>query len=304
MSTLKFQSCYAASQQSQNWENMLHIYQNDYTITNILSKLRIFLPDEINILNFCELLYKTNSIIAGSFTLQCYLNENYKNSDLDIFTLTPEIFQNIFISLKFVIFDQPNYNKFTVYESKNKSSKIQLIKPKETFRTVNELIEKTFDLNICMIKFNGYNIIITDEIKWHIKEKTMIIVNEDYLSTNRIDKYKNRGFKLLLNEHVIQLNNVQFMNCVIHHPTKKRFLISNEERPKLFTLLENHLKIQFNENSFGNGIMTIDNSTFAIFNSFDKFIITCHYNIIIGFSKKERQFGNSIVLQIIDYNII
>lgn len=82
--------------------------------------------------DFIDKMKECNGLIAGSFALQCLLNEEYPNSDIDVFIKgnDPHAFYNInnitgeeVISKKFTKFDTYLYEKYAINSDSDNTSK-------------------------------------------------------------------------------------------------------------------------------------------------------------------------------------
>lgn len=184
---------------------------------------------------FIKALKKSEAIIAGSFPLQCMLNEKWKYSDIDIYykydnSNKYEIYNILKLSYKNEYSSKDLYDnikkyiagvKYYILKSNNKYLVINFI---ETWNNPREIIED-FDLSFCRTVFDGKTV----EIPRGIFEKKGIIKDVEYyenrfasdFSNNkynnnilgiagRVYKYMKRGF------YIININNF-IIECMLYH---------------------------------------------------------------------------------------
>jgi len=176
------------------------IYKNKIYVVRILKEITKHLIKtkiSLHTLDLCELLYTTNSIIAGSLTLQCYLDEYFEDSDLDIFT-----FQN---NINFQITETiaeptPNYNSEWKVATFNSIQVIYI--NKEYYITINDFIN-TFDIDICKIIFDGRNFHFPIKYPKNLKNDRIAKVTGEINPRlyTRIIKYQNRNFEVKFDEN-------------------------------------------------------------------------------------------------------
>ena len=160
------------------------------------------------------MLKETNSIVAGSFPLQIYLNETWNSSDMDIFTHDRSVLSFFGIDPE----DTNNKNEIgrtynsiaayknfcdTLYEVRHNGLRVQIILSDKL-----DMIEN-FDFDVCKIYFDGSK-------KYHtehhdaITSKT-ITFNVDRKATNtsvfRLEKYEYRGFTMKDKDEFLKLYN-------------------------------------------------------------------------------------------------
>lgn len=130
----------------------------NYDIFTRLSKLNI------DVHNFIKFMKEDGGIIAGSFPLQCILNEEYENSDIDVFIQVNESVFNqfgFFTKLQTYLYSKGydckscNYIidgilKSFKYINGNVNINIVLINC-----NVVDFINNTFDLSFCQTHFDG-----------------------------------------------------------------------------------------------------------------------------------------------------
>lgn len=171
---------------------------------NIIDKLRKFFNIS-NMLKFLSYLNE-NVYISGSFILSTILNENYVNTDIDIYIDNQYDYIKM---LKFLI--RSNYklindnNIYFKYDTKNliilvdtfvhnqnENMKIDIIYCKNN----KEVIRDYFDLDIVKNYYDGENFYIYNLIK--LVNKVDYIYSHDITEKikNRIIKYQNRGFNI------------------------------------------------------------------------------------------------------------
>ncbi len=131
-----------------------------------------------NISALMSILIKTQSVIAGSFPLQCILGEHYDNSDIDIFCLGTDrdtcdkiMIENHGVYPALCEIDKYIYSTYSKKGQPNKyivdgilRSKIYNITDKLCFNVIQvaykpiEFVKNTFDFTFCQTIFDGNNV--------------------------------------------------------------------------------------------------------------------------------------------------
>lgn len=172
----------------------------------IVNKLKKFFTNN-QILEFLQHL-NTNTIISGSFILSTILNENYSNTDIDIYVDNQFDYIRLIkflvrskYTLKGNILDNFSYNYLinnnliiyvdTFIKTTNNNIKIDVIYCKNNIKVI-----ENFDLDIVKNFYNGSNFYVYDLTKIlyktdHINESTITEIKQ-----KRIIKYRNRGFNI------------------------------------------------------------------------------------------------------------
>lgn len=191
-------------------------------ISNIINKLKIIFQDHYD--NIIKLMQENNSIISGSFIIQCILDEEWV-SDIDIYeqdtyygtkcnvhneTILNEYLNKHYKSECFTtrsLYDDISSNQIKIHiseynnhnKNKNKINKIQLIHLNvKEHDDVKIFIDTTFDFDICK------NIFYFENNKPHLFIKSLSdIINKQtdfkfkfglFSSIARMIKYTKRGF--------------------------------------------------------------------------------------------------------------
>jgi hypothetical protein len=161
----------------------------------------------INTDSFFKELEDSNSIIAGSFPLQVYLQENWDGSDVDIFTTNDNmqkylskhfaekvIHENDTCSYRGYVTDRARVTEYITH----RNLKLQVIKFMDPIES-DDLTKYTFskfDIDICKVSFDGK--------EYHIGDRNAVKTRNATVGTTwrclsfktyeRIKKYEQRGF--------------------------------------------------------------------------------------------------------------
>ncbi len=158
---------------------------------------------------FLKLLNK-NVLISGSFLLSVIINETFKDQDLDIYI---DNYSEYKLVKKFLT--DCNYKKINklIYYKSNEYKNIVNINKIITFIKNDKkidivfnknnylLIKYNFDLDIVKNYFDGKYIYVYDKTKLELK---IDYISKNKLTkcvSNRIIKYRNRGFKIYITEN-------------------------------------------------------------------------------------------------------
>ena len=199
----------------------------------IMKRLRQL--DGIDANPFCKQLIQNECIITGSFPLQCLLGENWKDSDIDIYSkhickFTPKIRRrppyrraqsietylwslfilqpNIIIKVRtsplyVQVYDydgMPFIQYYRQYNICNKIVQVIIVERED----LEEYVKDEFDLTFCQIIFNGKEVKF-DQSWMDIVQKIGRVRNINKMrdmvrfekTKKRIKKYKNRGFTII-----------------------------------------------------------------------------------------------------------
>lgn len=166
---------------------------------------------------------KTIAVVSGSFLIEKILDENWPDSDIDIFTTDADAvkqelksdgniqvifnwkilgkngeYENLSSASKKYLNLPPNLNQrraigyedlrgiIKVYQARNHKCVIQIIHCDSIWKCIN-----SFDTETCMNTFDGQNLRIKNES--HLFSKTMHMNNS---TPKRIEKYRKRGFNI------------------------------------------------------------------------------------------------------------
>lgn len=268
-----------------DWTNMLHIYEKEKNLVNIFYHLKRFVLD-IHILDFCEEIYKTKSIISGSFLLQCYYNEVFDNSDLDIFTTDINLLVNLYsVQNPHIDYSFDYQQDFYVYND----NKVQIIIINNGFwKTSIDYIVETFDIDICSMTFDGYTLYIPPEIENNLNERKMCAIRLKRNTINRIKKYQRRNFELRNDKSYIK----EFKNVKYIRPCKYQQLsniskhLFSFDKNVLTLIKDTHLTIDQYTSSLTPKrhipkIITTDDCSYIMMRSRDEFIINGTYTLLV-----------------------
>ena len=189
---------------------------NTFNVNLYQDFLKNYLREDANFLRFNELLIKAGAVISGSSLVKIYSNSDFEINDIDIY-LKPS---NYAIELKefleglryynFHTYSTPGYdNSFMLKNNILAVSKfyynpynIDFIFVSPNFDITN--VVSNFDLTFCQIWYDGNSIHATHPNDIISKSGKL---NPEYISSflklnkftiNRIKKYRNRGFKILI----------------------------------------------------------------------------------------------------------
>ncbi len=166
------------------------------------------------------ILAKTTSVIAGSYPLQCILNEVWSGSDINIFCkhlLAYEDIEEYLLSLESIEKveaierdEYPGYRKFSNFRVNYAGNRINIELIVVDNYLVIQHLERDIDIDICRVYFDGCTILsYTDPDNFNNRRATLDrntrlyiydgalnqIVRDDYIQ-RRCSKYEDRGFKI------------------------------------------------------------------------------------------------------------
>jgi hypothetical protein len=177
-------------------------YKNKIYVVRILREIEKHLRNStatVHTLDLCQALYETESVISGSLTLQCYLDEYFEDSDMDIFTFDNNLnFGNL---KRWNVEPKPvsNYNSSWNVSTFNS---IQVIYIQERqYYSAAEFID-TFDIDICKIIFDGRDFHFPKDYPTDIKNNRIAKVTGNISKRlyTRMVKYQERNFKVIFDK--------------------------------------------------------------------------------------------------------
>lgn len=163
---------------------------------------------------FCEKLYETNTIMAGSFPLQCLLGENYGDSDIDLYCHMPLydiyppfgqwLYNNFKLKHHPSCINWASYNfipgliKYYSYSSQNITIQIMIVNDNIS---PCQFVNTWFDLSFCEVIFDGKFLKYEDRVLNKLGSINSKYLNGEYQTWNyiyydRILKYEKRGFTI------------------------------------------------------------------------------------------------------------
>lgn len=181
-----------------------------------------------------SILKETKSVIAGSFPLQCILDETWVESDIDIFCkhlIVHEFIDEYLLSLESskkvrIIRDSQysGYHSITNYKINHNGNEIIIELITTNHYDVVRHLENDIDMDVCRVYFDGENVFsYTDSNKFENKQATFdqhrrtygpggndSFVNHltvEQHKHKRCSKYEKRGFEIQIvnNEHIMHL---------------------------------------------------------------------------------------------------
>lgn len=179
-------------------------FKNIILIKNNLHKSLSYYFNTAEKLLFLKLLNK-NVILSGSFVLSIILNENYNNTNLNIFI---DNYSDYKLIKKFLI--DCYYNKKELDNYNFSNTDINKINKKIRFTKDEQNIDIIFnDNNYLLLKYQFELDIFKnyyDGQYFYVFDKTKLELKIDYISMNKITtnlekniiKYRNRGFQIYL----------------------------------------------------------------------------------------------------------
>ena len=177
-------------------------------ITERLNKLGF------NAHDFCYMLRETKTIMAGSFPLQCILDKNFEESDIDLYCHKdildryPAFGQWLYFNTKGC--QRPSKRDYPAYvtikhliymvEYHTPLINIQIMIVDDDI-DLKDFVEEYFDLSFCKVVCDGNNVTVSDKQTFDYKGT----LNTKYLSSDfdaydyvfyRMQKYERRGFTI------------------------------------------------------------------------------------------------------------
>lgn len=227
-----------------DWGTATSLYKNEILVVRILKEITKHLVDlQVHPLDLCEFLYETKSVIAGSLTLQCYLDEYYSNSDLDIFT--QQALHTFIFPLEKAITTPRRESEYDPdwWVTTIKSVQVIYISP-TTFDSIYDFI-KTFDIDICKIVFDGRKFYFPSDFPLNLKydRKANVTGEINPRKFLRIIKYQSRNFKISTfdkNEYeVYKLNDLKFISKDLYYSKdyKYYFKVNNLNQIEDFKII-------------------------------------------------------------------
>lgn len=297
----------------------------NYIEKNIIEEInkRLYEIFGADLPEFKKVLCDTNSVISGSFILQCILGEHWDNSDIDIYIPMKgnNITQNMPASpnpissvenfiyskgIKWVTFDSDvGYGKHInntihfVREYKNKNMKYALqtilVNIDKNIDTLYDFIKDNFDFNICK---NIYYFDTKDNIRIYkineiMNKKTNFTVGYRLGSSiMRVKKYEDRGFQFLNKNNLSYENYFDEKNTQIMFEIKLIGNIKKDYRCKIcncniYEVIKGNISILKQAvyfGSYGRGIEVNDNNLILPDDGYHR---QCDDNCIIKFCKSD-----------------
>lgn len=223
----------------------------EYKIIDKLDKLGI------NGREFCQKLYDTETVMSGSFILQCIHDEIYYQSDIDLFCKMPlydkhppfgnYICNNLKLKLNPFIEKDPMYNNIQhvintfVYFHENIIIQIMIVSDDID---VKKLIVDYFDLSFCKIIYDGNKLTYDQSSIDKIGYINPIYLNYSYKINcykERVEKYENRGY-IIKNR-----DNFPYEECYSSLLTLSAFLHNKKRERKRYKDKRNMLILYDNE---------------------------------------------------------
>lgn len=154
----------------------------------------------INPEDFLDTIYSTKSFISGSFMMQVYLNVNWDDSDIDVFTGQLDWVNKLKQLYSWKVKENNEKYEAMVLDFVTPSGKVlQVIYRKDL--TAIEVLE-SFDLSFCQIGFNGKEMIMSSVARTALDNYSgtyTLSIGDRPISQKireRLQKYEKRGFTI------------------------------------------------------------------------------------------------------------